>query len=64
LDRGDIPYIKVETHRRIQFQNLMKYKQQKDSDRRQALSELTELSQELGFYTPETNRLKDDISQA
>lgn len=64
LDRGDIPYIKVGTHRRIQFQNLMKYKQQRDSDRRQALSELTELSQELGFYTPETNRLKDDISQA
>jgi excisionase family DNA binding protein len=64
LDQGDIPYIKVGTHRRIQFQDLMQYKKQRDAQRHQALSELTELSQELGFYTPEDDRLTEAISPA
>ncbi|MBW4618672.1 MAG: helix-turn-helix domain-containing protein [Cyanosarcina radialis HA8281-LM2] len=54
LEQGQIPYIKVGTHRRIRFEDLMAYKQQRDMQRRQALSELTALSQELGFYAPET----------
>jgi excisionase family DNA binding protein len=64
LDQGDIPYIKVGTHRRVQFQDLMQYKKQRDAQRHQALSELTELSQELGFYTPEDDRLTEAISPA
>ncbi|WP_019498951.1 helix-turn-helix domain-containing protein [Pseudanabaena sp. PCC 6802] len=55
LDLGHIPYIRVGTHRRIQFEDLIKYKQQRDSQRRQALSELALMSQELGFYTAEDN---------
>ncbi len=39
LDQGDIPYIKVGTHRRIQFQDLMQYKKQRDAQRHQALNE-------------------------
>ena len=35
-----------------------------DAQRHQALSELTELSQELGFYTPEDDRLTEAISPA
>jgi excisionase family DNA binding protein len=54
LEQGQIPYIKVGTHRRIQFEDLMAYKHSRDMQRRQALSELTALSEELGFYAPET----------
>jgi excisionase family DNA binding protein len=51
LQQGQIPYIMVGTHRRIQFEDLMAYKQKRDSQRRQALTELADLSQDLGFYT-------------
>lgn len=57
LEQGQIPYIKVGTHRRIQFEDLIKYKQQRDGQRRQALSELALMSQELGFYVAEDNRI-------
>lgn len=55
LEQGEIPYIKVGTHRRIQFEDLIQYKQQRDGQRRQALSELATFSQELGFYVVEDN---------
>jgi excisionase family DNA binding protein len=54
LEQGQIPYIKVGTHRRIGLEDLMAYKQQRDVQRRQALSELVAFSQELGFYGTET----------
>lgn len=50
LDGGQIPYIKVGTHRRVRFEDLMAYKQSRSSQRRQALGELASLSQDLGGY--------------
>jgi excisionase family DNA binding protein len=50
LEQGEIPHIKVGTHRRVPFQDLMKYKEQGDSKRRRALQELIEMSQEAGLY--------------
>lgn len=50
LEQGDIPYIMVGTHRRVRFDDLMKYKQERDTKRRQMLDELIAESQELGFY--------------
>jgi excisionase family DNA binding protein len=50
LDQAQIPFIKVGTHRRIRFEDLMAYKQRRDGQRRQSLGELAALSQELGFY--------------
>lgn len=47
LEEGKIPYRKVGTHRRILFQDLMKYKRQGDSERSQALEELAEQAQDL-----------------
>lgn len=50
LEQGELPYIMVGTHRRVKFEDLTKYKQQRDSKRRQLLDELIAESQELGFY--------------
>ncbi|BAY60769.1 hypothetical protein NIES22_08290 [Calothrix brevissima NIES-22] len=50
LEQGELPYIMVGTHRRVKFEDLKKYKQQRDSKRRQLLDELIAESQDLGFY--------------
>ena len=50
LNEGQIPYTMIGTHRRIQVEDLMEYKRKRDQTRRQALSELVAVSQDLGFY--------------
>ncbi|MBC6432571.1 helix-turn-helix domain-containing protein [Nostoc sp. HG1] len=50
LEQGELPYIMVGTHRRVKFEDLRKYKQQRDTKRRQLLQELIEISQEAGLY--------------
>lgn len=50
LEKGDIPYRRLNKHRRIKLGDLMAYKQRRDERRWTALDELTELSQELGLY--------------
>ena len=50
LNEGQISYTMIGTHRRIQIEDLMEYKRKRDQTRRQALSELVAVSQELGFY--------------
>src|SRR5579872_6501530 len=49
LEKGEIPFRKVGTHRRVLFHDLMAYKQKTDQNRLQALEELSALDQELGF---------------
>lgn len=51
LERGDIPFVKVGTHRRVKFRDLAAYKERRDAERRQKLRELTQLSQDLGLYS-------------
>ena len=50
LDEGSIPYIKVGSHRRIRFKDLIIYREQRKVMRRQGLKELTQFLQEEGFY--------------
>jgi excisionase family DNA binding protein len=50
LDRGEIPFTRTGTHRRVKFGDLMSYKQQRDSRRREGLAELTRVSEDLGLY--------------
>lgn len=60
LDRGDIPYHRVGTHRRIRFDDLMAYKCVRDGERREGLRQLTQMSQRLGLYeTPEQGALEE-----
>lgn len=49
LEEKKIPYRKVGTHRRILFEDLMRYKKQIDADRRAALDQLTKEAQELNM---------------
>jgi excisionase family DNA binding protein len=50
LESGEIPYRRVGRHRRITFEDLIKYKRHDDSKRRAAADDLAQLSQELGVY--------------
>jgi excisionase family DNA binding protein len=50
LDRREIPFHKVGTHRRLAFSDVMKYKQRRDAEHRHSFDTLTQLSQELGLY--------------
>jgi excisionase family DNA binding protein len=54
LNQGQIPYILIGTHKRIKLEDLLEYKTKRDENRRKALNELIETSQELGFYEQET----------
>ena len=49
LEEGKIPYLKVGTHRRILFEDLMRYKKEIDKERRKALDELVKQSETLGM---------------
>lgn len=50
LEKGEIPYTKTGTHRRIKFEDLIAYKKKHDAERRQALIELMRISEEMGLY--------------
>ena len=50
LETGALPHRKVGTHRRIRFDDLMRYKHAIDSQRLETLKKLTEASEDLGLY--------------
>ncbi|HZY64552.1 MAG TPA: helix-turn-helix domain-containing protein [Rubrobacteraceae bacterium] len=50
LERGEIQHRKVGTHRRIRFEDILVYRDQRDAERRSLLGEITRESQELGLY--------------
>lgn len=47
LDRGDLPFHRVGTHRRIRVDDVLAYRDRRDAERSAALDELTKLSEEL-----------------
>lgn len=49
LERGELSYRMVGTHRRIQFSDLVKYRERSLVRSRKALDELAEQAQELGL---------------
>ncbi|MGC9208053.1 helix-turn-helix domain-containing protein [Acidithiobacillus sp.] len=49
LERGVIPYHKVDTHRRIRYDDLMPYKENVGSARRQAMDDLVAQAQTIGM---------------
>jgi excisionase family DNA binding protein len=55
LEAQAIPYIKVGTHRRIRFGDLMNYKADRDAKRRTGLSQMTKTSQKMGLQNKAAN---------
>jgi excisionase family DNA binding protein len=49
LEKGEIPYRMVGSHRRIRFRDVCAYKQKNDRKRLEALEELAALDQEYGL---------------
>jgi DNA binding domain, excisionase family len=50
LESGKLPYTKVGTHRRIQFSDLLEYKNHRRQERKATLAEIANISQEAGEY--------------
>lgn len=49
LDEGYMEYGKTGTHRRIRFSEVMRYRRQRDAQRRETLKHLADLDQEIGL---------------
>jgi len=50
LEDGKIAYTKVGKHRRIKFEDVMKYKQQMKEEQKQHIIDIMNTDQELGLY--------------
>lgn len=50
LDKGLISFRRKGTHRRIRFDDLMRYKQERDAQKLRAIEEIAQMSQDLGLY--------------
>lgn len=49
LEKGDIPFHKTGTHRRVRYQDVVAYKERVDAQRSKALDELAAQAQDLGL---------------
>jgi excisionase family DNA binding protein len=47
LERGEMPFHKIGTHRRVRYVDVIAYKERIDSDRNKSLDALAEQAQEL-----------------
>lgn len=60
LEKGDIPYHMVGTHRRIYAQDLFQYKAQRDKRRHKIIRELAQAEAKEGIYDREPSSVNED----
>ncbi len=53
LEKGEIAYHKVGTHRRVTFKDLLAYEKKRDQVRREAMDRLTDQVIDAGLYFPD-----------
>jgi excisionase family DNA binding protein len=53
LERDEIPYHKVGSHRRVSFKDLLAYEKVRDASRRKAIDKLADAVEEAGLYDSE-----------
>ena len=53
LDEGRIPFRKTGNHRRLRIEDVLRFKEMRDKDRRAGLRELSRMTQEFGGYDSE-----------
>ena len=53
LDEGRIAFRKTGKHRRLRIEDVLRFKEERDRDRRAGLRELSQMTQALGGYEPE-----------
>lgn len=51
LERGELPYEMVGTHRRLRLDDVLTYRRERSARRREALRELSRDADDLGIYT-------------
>jgi len=54
LEKGEIPFHLVGTHRRVVFKDLLEYEKNRDKSRRASLDHLSDEIAEAGFYFSES----------
>ena len=50
LESGEIPFTKVGKHRRVRFEDIVKYKKEMKATQEQLLQEIMQSDEELGLY--------------
>ena len=50
LERGDIPFHKVGSHRRVHLDAPLEYKSRRDKTRRSAIRQMAQEAQTIGLY--------------
>lgn len=53
LEKGEIPFRRVGTHRRVTFKDLLEYEKKRDRTRREAMDRLTDEVIKAGLYFPD-----------
>lgn len=62
LESGQIPFTKVNMHRRVRYANLIEYQERQHREARQHLAALTQLNEKMGFYRANPSAAADSPS--
>jgi excisionase family DNA binding protein len=59
LEKGEIPFHRVGTHRRVTFKDLLEYEKKRDRKRRETMDRLTDEIIKAGLYFPDQDRVQE-----